>query len=338
MLGPSCSFSVIATACLILSASVQGAVAQQSKTLGGRIIGEAEWQRITPAASEFDVTSPHHFMVRKKVFSQRYQERWTDQRSTRDGARLAVFYERLNVGSFTTSSYEQTFERLAVGLAGHFGTDVDDIRYEKLSRAFRLAYLPHGANHCAMGMRIFGVSQGGHTSFNGDRNIRVTVCKQGAPDDPLLKNLIIATVGSMRQDGRAPKLIGLEAQSYDNLSRELFSPTSTSQPGKTAPRDVVGWERRDIKIDWAGNPDLKTGTIFLRHDQTRGRILITVKGAFRQSNGGYNMDIGRSGAWNIVCTDGLKATGTFGNSPDGTTHGSGKDNNGAPIRFSIAPS
>jgi hypothetical protein len=50
------------------------------------------------------------------------------------------------------------------------------------------------------------------------------------------------------------------------------------------------------------------------------------------------MDIGRSGAWNIVCTDGLKATGTFGNSPDGTTHGSGKDNNGAPIRFSIAPS
>ena len=68
MIESSQTLSAIAAACLILSASVQGAVAQQSKTLGGRIIGEAEWQRITPAASEFDVTSPHHFMVRKKSF------------------------------------------------------------------------------------------------------------------------------------------------------------------------------------------------------------------------------------------------------------------------------
>lgn len=50
------------------------------------------------------------------------------------------------------------------------------------------------------------------------------------------------------------------------------------------------------------------------------------------------MDIGRAGAWNITCTDGRKATGTFQNTTDGGTSGEGTDDRGAAIRFTMAKS
>lgn len=274
MIGKPRTMSVVAAACLILIASAHGPLAQESKTLGGRVIGEAEWQIITPAASEFEVTNPQSFTVRKKEFPQRYQEQWLDRRSTRAGARLYVFYERTNRGAFTTRSFERSFEQLMEQRAESYGVDDNSIRYEKLNRAFRLAFLPHGAAHCAVGMRIFGVSQGGHTSFSGDRLMRITVCKLGARDDELLTDTVVAAAGAMRQDNREPKLTGLEAGSYEALTRELFGQTSTSQPTTTAPRDVVGWERRKIDIDWDGNPELKTGTIFIRDDQTHSYVMI----------------------------------------------------------------
>lgn len=318
---------------LVASAGV--ADAQESRTTGGRIIGEAEWVTIKPSESEFSLPGARSFTIRKKVFAARYQEVWQDNRSTQNGSVLRMFYERLNRGIFRGDNLRDSFENLVEAIVQNAGNSTKIVRYERLARGFRAAYLERPPGHCIIAMRIFGISNGDIPGVSGDRNMRITVCKSGAPDDQLLKDTAIAFAAALRQDGIRPGVPGADPKDFDAMAAKLFGRTTSNSSGVTPVR--IGWERQKIEIDWDGNPELKTGTIFLKDEETRGRILITVPGAFDQCNGNYNFDIGRAGAWNLKCNKGRTATGTFEMKDGGWTEGTGTDDRGAAIRFTMSP-
>lgn len=318
-----------------VAATTGTATAQESRTTTGRVIGEAEWVRIGPSESEFSLPGGRGFSIVKKVFPARYQEIWRDNRSTQSGSMLRMFYERTNRGTFRGDNLEDQFEDLVENTVKKTGSMTRVVRYERIARGFRAAYIERPPGNCIMTMRIFGISNSNSPGVSGDRNMRITACKAGPSDDQLLKDTAIAFAAAMQQDDRKTRIPGTDPKSFDAMTAKLFGGNTTSS-SRIAP-DNASSDRRTIMIDWDGNPTMKTGTIFLRDDQTRGRILITVKGAFDQCNGNYNMDIGRAGAWNIKCNEGRTATGTFENREDGSVTGNGTDNTGAAIRFTMAP-
>lgn len=319
-----------------LTAMPGATTAQETRTTTGQIIGEAEWEDIDPAESELEIEGRSNFAIQRKVFPGRYIESWVERRSSSNGGVLRLSYERLNNSTFRGDNFAAEFRNLAESIRERFGDPSGDVRYERLARGFRAAILPRDGRNCIYAMRIYGFANTNVPGVSGDRNIRISACGNKTADDQLLIDTAIAFAASLKQDGIRSGVPGTDPGNFETLVARLFD----GYDGATAPqrpRDRVGWNRQRIEIDWDGNPEMSSGTIFLKDEETRGRILITVPGAFDQCNGNYNFDIGRAGAWNLKCNKGRTATGTFEMKDDGWTAGTGTDNKGAAIRFTMSP-
>jgi len=158
----------------------------------------------------------------------------------------------------------------------------------------------------------------------------ILVCQRGDVSEADLLSMNMAFATHLKLDGRHIKLPGETPGSYEKLSTDFFG-----RPG-TGSTVTTGWTHRAINITWKDVRYLDDGVILYKEQNGIGQIQITLPDEGGLCRGHYNLNIGRSGAWNIRCPNGLEARGSFDASaePKGTA-GSGSDGRGNAIRFSI---
>ena len=100
-----------------------------------------------------------------------------------------------------------------------------------------------------------------------------------------------------------------------------------------------------VNIDWAGRFDGLSGRMSATNTEGRnGRIAVslpnragTCTGQWQVRSGAYGSAQVPTGSWNLVCTNGLKASGNFTSRTRGNGSGSGKDVDGKAVSFSFWP-
>lgn len=100
-----------------------------------------------------------------------------------------------------------------------------------------------------------------------------------------------------------------------------------------------------VSIDWAGRFDGLSGRMSATNTEGRnGRIAVslpnragTCTGQWRVSSGTYGSAQVPTGSWDLVCTNGLKASGNFTSRTRGYGSGTGKDVDGKAVSFSFEP-
>ena len=100
-----------------------------------------------------------------------------------------------------------------------------------------------------------------------------------------------------------------------------------------------------VSIDWEGRFDGLSGRMSATNTEGRnGRIAIslpnragTCTGQWQVSSGAYGSVQVPTGSWNLLCTNGLKASGNFTSPTRGNGSGSGTDVEGKAVNFSFRP-
>ncbi len=100
-----------------------------------------------------------------------------------------------------------------------------------------------------------------------------------------------------------------------------------------------------VSIDWVGRYDGLRGRMSASNtDGRNGRIAVslpnragTCTGQWQVGFGAYGSAQVPSGSWNLVCTNGLKASGNFTSPTRGNGSGSGTDVDGKAVNFSFRP-
>jgi len=309
--------------------------AQESKTIDGVSLGEATWQGIDITGSDFESTEAGNFSIRQKKLPNRWQESWRDKRNIKNGPLITMFYERSLVSAYSDTHFQRDFEKVVdwtFSAPNISATSAQSrtTRTERIGQGFHAAYATFGTTTCALTMRIFGTPHFNATSFTGDRVSRILVCQRGDVSEADLLSMNMAFATHLKLDGRHIKLPGETPGSYEKLSTDFFG-----RPG-TGSTVTTGWTHRAINITWKDVRYLDDGVILYKEQNGIGQIQITLPDEGGLCRGHYNLNIGRSGAWNIRCPNGLEARGSFDASaePKGTA-GSGTDGRGNAIRFSI---
>ncbi|MDE0540246.1 MAG: hypothetical protein OXH94_16150 [Rhodospirillales bacterium] len=100
-----------------------------------------------------------------------------------------------------------------------------------------------------------------------------------------------------------------------------------------------------VNIDWTGRFDGLSGRMSATNTEGRnGRIAVslpnragTCTGQWQVNTGAYGSAQVPTGTWNLLCTNGLKASGFFASPTRGNGSGSGTDVEGKAVNFSFRP-
>ena len=135
-----------------------------------------------------------------------------------------------------------------------------------------------------------------------------------------------------RRNNRRCRLFGLNDQRVWN-GNVYYASKGGPPSGADDPRPLL---RRSIAVSWEGYDNLFSGIVEERSHGRKGDVKIVLPKNEGECTGNYFATHSSGGWWNIICSNGLKASGDFTMYGAGKgASGSGKDAQGRRVTYTI---